>query len=271
MASSEDIDISNINFTDVLGEGGFGKVYRAIFTKPYKGYTEAAAKSINTQLVKDEVQIMKRLNHPHIVEFLGVYQKGPSTIILLECAPGGTLHQYLFKDEAAAPVSEELFRKWARESSLGIQYLHEKKFLHRDIKGSNCLLFQDKLLKLSDFGLSREYNRSMTTSSLKGTCGFMAPEIIATNANGRSTFSEFSDIYAFGMLLLQIFTRKPPFAGMEWQTVFLRVGKGTKPDIPSECPEDLADLMYECWDTNPRNRPTIQQGKHYLKCDFSLR
>ena len=262
MASSESIDISNISFKDVLGEGGFGQVYRAIFTTPYKGYTEAAAKSINTELVKNEVEIMKKLNHPNIVEFLGVYQKGPSTIILLECAPDGTLHQYLSKDKATAPVPEELFRKWARESSLGIQYLHEKDFLHRDIKGSNCLLFQDKLLKLSDFGISREYNRSMTTSSLKGTCGFMAPEIIVTNANGRSTFSVKSDIYAFGMLLLQIFTRKTPFAGMEWQTVSFKVGNGTKPDIPDGCPEDLADLMYDCWETDPRNRPTIQQGKY---------
>ncbi|XP_072043320.1 mitogen-activated protein kinase kinase kinase 9-like [Amphiura filiformis] len=260
MASPDVIDVSNITFAEKLGEGGFAVVHRAVFTKPYKGHTETAAKSVNNDLLKEEVEVMKQLNHPHIVEFLGVYEKGPTTIILLEYAPNGTLRQYLAKDPSVTPVPEDLLRRWAKESSLAIQYLHERKFLHRDIKAPNCLLFQDNLLKLSDYGMSRKFNRSLTTSSTKGTYGHMAPEIIRTNYADRSLFSVYSDIYAYGMLLLEIVTRKPPFDGIEPQAIVFRVGRNNlKPDIPLECPDDLADLMFECWDIDPRSRPTIQQ------------
>ena len=251
----EKIDYSNLEFHEQLGEGGYGSVNRVTFRKPYKGYTEAAAKSV-IEFRKEEVQILAKLSHPHIVDLIGFYQNGPVKIILLEYAQLGSLFDYLSKK--SKPLPDELKRKWIRESALGIQYLHSNNCLHRDIKARNCLLFQDNVLKLADFGLARETDHSITVSSQKGTFQYMAPELIATDDRNKASYSKFADIYAYGMLVLEICTRKSPFHDMEVAFVIYNVGSGKlQPTIPSECPKDLADLMKHCWNIIPRRRPTI--------------
>ena len=176
--------------------------------------------------------------------------------------PLGSLHEYLCKN-ANDPVLDELVRKWARESALALGYLHGKHILHRDIKPQNSLLFQDHNLKLCDFGLAREINHSQSTSSQKGTHGFMAPEIINTNDQNHAVYSVYSDVYAYGMLILTIVTRRPPFHGMDWAYVMFHVGRGElQPEVPQGCPDDLSQLMMKCWNKNPKQRPAIQSILH---------
>ena len=119
---------------------------------------------------------MAKLSHPYIVTWIGFYENGPVKLILTEYARYGSLRNYL--SDESKPLPEELKRKWTRESALGIQYLHAHNCLHRDIKGSNCMIFEGNVLKLCDFGLAREIDNSFTMSSLKGTYQFMAPELI---------------------------------------------------------------------------------------------
>ena len=174
----------------------------------------------------------------------------------MEYAPNGSLHDYI-ADESK-PLQNGLKKKWMQESASAIQYLHGQNYLHRDIKPQNCLLFEGNLLKLCDFGLTRVIEESQTTSSQKGTHRYMAPELHRGNERGRAIYSKATDIYAFGMLILEILTRKPPFQGWEWHKVIFEVGSGAKPTIPDDCPEDLASIMQGCWNTNPRQRPTIE-------------
>ena len=125
------IEIKNLEFLEKIGEGGFGSVKRVTFKKPFKGYKEAAAKSI-LEIGKHEVEVMSQLNHKHIVNLLGVCQQEAAALIIMEYAPNGSLHDYL-KDQSK-PLPYKLQKKWAKEAALAIKYLHANKFLHRDIK-----------------------------------------------------------------------------------------------------------------------------------------
>ncbi|XP_072024597.1 tyrosine-protein kinase SRK3-like [Amphiura filiformis] len=253
-ASVDKLDASNIDFHERIGEGGFGSVSRVSFKKPYKGYTEAASKTVIYELAMKEVEVMSKLHHPHIVNLLGICEIPSAKLIVMEYAPNGSLHDYL--KDPSKPLPYELQKRWAQESALAIKYLHGHNFLHRDIKPQNCLLFQDNLLKLCDFGLAREIEESQTTSSQKGTYRYMAPEIHVGNERGRAVYSRPADIWAYGMLLLAICTRKPPFEDLEWHRVVFEVGNGTKPSIPEGCPKDLSDIMQQCWNSDPKQRPT---------------
>ncbi|XP_072035450.1 uncharacterized protein [Amphiura filiformis] len=258
-----EIDFGILQFHESLGEGGFGSVNRVTFKTPYNGYTEAAAKSV-IDFRKEEVEILAKLSHPHVVRLIGFYRNGPVKIILLEYATRGSLYNYLSND--SKPLPDDLQRKWIREAALGIQYLHANKCLHRDIKANNCLLFEDNILKLCDFGLARETDHSVTMSSQKGTYQYMAPELINTSDSNLASYSRYADIYAYGMLVLEICTRKRPFHGMEYAHVVFQVGEGKlQPRIPRDCPTDLAVLMRQCWHHHPRQRPTIDRVLEVLE------
>ncbi|XP_072018959.1 mitogen-activated protein kinase kinase kinase 7-like [Amphiura filiformis] len=254
-ASVTKLDTGNIDLKECIGEGGFGSVRRVKFKKPYKGYTEAAGKTVVHEFASKEVEVMSKLYHPNIVKLLGICENLGAKLIVMEYAPNGSLHDYL--KDPTKPLPYELQKKWAKESALAIKYLHGHDFLHRDIKPQNCLLFQDNLLKLCDFGLAREIEKSQTTSSRKGTYRYMAPEIHVGNKHGRAIYSKPADIWAYGMLLLAICTRKPPFQRLEWHRVVFEVGNGAKPSIPEGCPKDLSDIMQQCRNVDPKLRPTI--------------
>ena len=267
MASEEsDADTlvySDIEFKEEVGGGVCGKVHRVTFKKPYKGHTEAAAKNF-TDLTPQEFKILSKLNHPHIIMLLGKFQNGPINLIFLEYTPFGSLHDYLTQDPFNA-TPENLLRKWARESALAVEYLHDNHVLHRDLKVKNCLLFgEDLLLKLSDFGLACDTTHTHTFSSIMGTFPYMAPEVVSPRGfREQVEYSIYSDIYAYGMLLLEICTKRPPFEGWDWRQITWTVSKwpGHKPDIPKDCPSDLADLILECLRWTPKDRPTIKEGK----------
>ncbi|XP_072042041.1 uncharacterized protein [Amphiura filiformis] len=246
------IEYGELTFQEQIGQGGFGVVNHVSFNTPFNGYQQAAAKSL-FNLEDGEIQVMSQLSHKNIVKLIGFSQAGPMHVILMEYAPNGSLHDYL--SDSSKPLTNELKQKWAEESALAIQYLHDLNYMHRDIKPSNCLLFDDNLLKLCDFGLARKLKHSESTSSQKG------------NDQGRFVFSKPADIYAYGMLILEICTRKPPFQTWEWHKVVFEVGGGAKPTIPRDCSKDHAKIMQQCWEYNPKQRPTIASILAVLKCD----
>ena len=255
--TEKQLKYGDFEFHEKIGEGAYGIVSRVTFTKPYKGYHEAAAKCIR-ELKKEEVNIMSKLNHPHIVNWIGFFSDGSINIILIEYAKSGSLYDYLMNPSLS--LSDALKRKWAKQAALALQYLHKHNFLHRDIKPKNCLLFKNDTLKLCDFGLAREIDHSFTLSSMKGTYQYMAGEIIRTNADNKGTFSIYSDIYAYGMLLLAIYTRRTPFDGLEYHYVVFHVGNGElQPSIPEDIPEDIRCVMKKCWEVEPKKRPTIDR------------
>ena len=255
---SDNIERSDFKFHEILGKGGFGVVYRVTFMKLYKGHDEAAAKCLQDSR-KEEIQILRRLRHPNIVTLLGFYEDGPMKVIFFEYTPHGSLHQYLSAD-VTTPLANDLRRRWAKEAALALQYLHKMNILHRDIKSSNVLIFDGDpgTLKLCDFGLAKDIDHSTTTSTQQGTYRFWAPEIIRTDDRNHAIFSKYTDMWAYGMLVFEICSRKLPFFDTEWQTVIFEVGNGNLvPQIPADCPDELAYIMRQCWRYEPRQRPSI--------------
>ncbi|XP_008561843.1 PREDICTED: mitogen-activated protein kinase kinase kinase MLK4-like, partial [Galeopterus variegatus] len=152
---------------------------------------------------------------------------------------------------------------WAVQIARGMLYLHQEAvvpILHRDLKSSNILLLEkiehddvfNKTLKITDFGLAREWHRT-TKMSAAGTYAWMAPEVIKS-----SLFSKGSDVWSYGVLLWELLTGEVPYRGIDGLAVAygVAVNKLTLP-IPSTCPEPFARLMRECWEQDPHIRPSF--------------
>ncbi|NXE77127.1 M3K21 kinase, partial [Cochlearius cochlearius] len=274
--SLTEIDFQHLELQEIIGVGGFGKVYRAT----WRG-REVAVKAARqdpdeditatAESVRQEAKLFSMLRHPNIIALHGVCLREPNLCLVMEFARGGSLNRALAA--AAAPgagaarggrrIPPHILVNWAVQIARGMLYLHDEAvvpILHRDLKSSNILLLEkmehddicNKTLKITDFGLAREWHRT-TKMSAAGTYAWMAPEVIKS-----SMFSKGSDIWSYGVLLWELLTGEVPYRGIDGLAVAygVAVNKLTLP-IPSTCPEPFAKLMKECWEQDPHIRPSF--------------
>ncbi|XP_068795108.1 mitogen-activated protein kinase kinase kinase 21 isoform X3 [Struthio camelus] len=276
--SLTEIDFQHLELQEIIGVGGFGKVYRAT----WRG-REVAVKAARqdpdeditatAESVRQEAKLFSMLKHPNIIALHGVCLREPNLCLVMEFARGGSLNRALAA--AAAPgspagaarggrrIPPHILVNWAVQIARGMLYLHDEAIvpiLHRDLKSSNILLLEkmehddicNKTLKITDFGLAREWHRT-TKMSAAGTYAWMAPEVIKS-----SLFSKGSDIWSYGVLLWELLTGEVPYRGIDGLAVAygVAVNKLTLP-IPSTCPEPFAKLMKECWEQDPHIRPSF--------------
>ncbi|GKV08067.1 hypothetical protein SLEP1_g19751 [Rubroshorea leprosula] len=219
---------------DLLGEGGFGKVYRGTLQSSNE---EIAVKRVRhkhdsgegmKQFVS-EIVSMRRLRHRNLVRLLGYSRRKGELLLVYDYMPQGSLDKFLFTDEKPSLNWPQRFQI-LRGVASALLYLHEEweqVVLHRDIKASNILLDSELNGKIADFGLARLHDRgsSSKTTLLVGTLGYMAPELTRTGKANMST-----DVFAFGALLLE-------------------VACGRKPIEPQGLPEEvsLVGWVRTCW------------------------
>ncbi|XP_041319508.1 mitogen-activated protein kinase kinase kinase 11-like, partial [Pyrgilauda ruficollis] len=207
--------------------------------------------------LRREARLYARLRHPNVVALRAVCLEPPHLCLVMEFAAGGPLSRAL----AGRRVPPAVLLDWARQVARGMRYLHSGTpvpLIHRDLKSSNVLLAQPvvgddvsgKTLKITDFGLAREWQRT-TKMSAAGTYAWMAPEVIRA-----STFSKGSDVWSYGVLLWELLTGEVPYRGIDGLAVAygVAVNKLTLP-IPSTCPPPFAQLMAACWEQDPHRRP----------------
>ncbi|XP_064207814.1 mitogen-activated protein kinase kinase kinase 11-like [Anguilla rostrata] len=258
------LDFRELSLEEVIGVGGFGKVYRGTWRGELVAVKAARQDpdediSVTAQNVLQEARLFAMLDHPNIITLKGVCLLEPNLCLIMEYASGGALSRAL----AGRRIPPHVLVNWAVQIARGMLYLHSEAIvpvIHRDLKSNNILLAQaienermeGKTLKITDFGLAREWHKT-TKMSAAGTYAWMAPEVIKS-----STFSKGSDVWSYGVLLWELLTGEVPYRGIDGLAVAygVAVNKLTLP-IPSTCPEPFAQLMAECWDQDPHHRPSF--------------
>ncbi|KAI4319351.1 hypothetical protein MLD38_032956 [Melastoma candidum] len=196
----------------VLGEGGFGRVYRGIL----EDGTEIAVKLLtrgqqngDRELIS-EVEMLSRLHHRNLVKLIGVCIERRTRCLVYELIRNGSVESHLHgSDKSKGPLDWDARMKIALGAARGLAYLHEDsnpRVIHRDFKASNILLEDDFTPKVSDFGMAREATEgSHISTRVMGTFGYVAPEYAMT---GHLLVK--SDVYSFGVVLLELLTGRKP-------------------------------------------------------------
>uniref|UniRef100_A0A1J3IYQ4 non-specific serine/threonine protein kinase n=1 Tax=Noccaea caerulescens TaxID=107243 RepID=A0A1J3IYQ4_NOCCA len=198
---------------NVIGEGGYGIVYRGVLTDG----TKVAVKNLlnnRGQAEKEfkvEVEVIGRVRHKNLVRLLGYCVEGAYRMLVYDFVDNGNLEQWIHGDVGdVSPLTWDIRMNIILGMAKGLAYLHEglePKVVHRDIKSSNILLDRQWNAKVSDFGLAKLLGSesSYVTTRVMGTFGYVAPEYACTGM-----LNEKSDIYSFGILIMEIITGRNP-------------------------------------------------------------
>ncbi|KAL4381988.1 hypothetical protein S83_012936 [Arachis hypogaea] len=249
-----------------IGKGGFGQVYKGVLPDGRHIAVKRLSKSSTQGATefKNEVLLIAKLQHKNLVAFLGFCLEGQEKILIYEYVPNKSLDYFLFD-----PHSEKLL-SWSERYNIidgiaqGILYLHEYsrlKVIHRDLKPSNILLDENMNSKISDFGLARIIDQQQGSASrVVGTLGYMSPEYAM-----QGKFSEKSDIFSFGVMILEIITGKKNVWRQFCNQTPLSV---LDPKMKENCSESevirCIQIGLLCVQENPDERPTISTIVSYL-------
>ncbi|XP_067906614.1 interleukin-1 receptor-associated kinase 4-like isoform X3 [Heterodontus francisci] len=197
-----------------IGEGGFGVVYRGYINNrmvAVKKLTAALDQHISMEELKlqfsQEIKTLAKFQHENLVELLGFSNDGEHPCLVYAYMPNGSLLDRLACLDNTAPLSWNTRCSIAKGTANGLKYLHENNHIHRDVKSANILLDDIFVPKISDFGLTRASShlaQTMLTEKIVGTTAYMAPEAM------RGEITPKSDIFSFGVVLLEIITGLPP-------------------------------------------------------------
>ncbi|KAM7475218.1 hypothetical protein LguiB_022461 [Lonicera macranthoides] len=286
--SFSELKIATRNFRGdtVLGEGGFGKVYKGWLDEkvnPKNGTgSVVAVKKLNDESMQglqewqSEVNFLGRLSHPNLVRLLGYCWEDKDLLLVYEFMQKGSLENHLFgRGSAVQPLPWELRIKVLIGAARGLAFLHtsEKQVIYRDFKASNILLDGSYNAKISDFGLAKmgpSASQSHVTTRVMGTYGYAAPEYVAT---GHLYIK--SDVYGFGVVLVEMLTglraldiNRPSGQHnlIDWVKPILNDRRKLKNIMdsrlegkyPSKGAVQIAQLALTCLGPEPKTRPSMK-------------
>ncbi|CAI8016918.1 Serine/threonine-protein kinase STY17 [Geodia barretti] len=247
-ASLLEIDKTDLEFGDLLGEGGGGSVFRGTWMS--KGLP-VALKRVRLSPDHCDAKILAELGeHPNIVSFFGYFHEHPDTTIVTALAKNGSLYNYLYKDFHVPTYQKSL--RWAKQIAYGMAHLHKLGIAHRDLKSSNILFTDDMEVQICDFGVSRSMPNTTEKSKTAGTWRWMAPEIVS----GKK-INMMCDVFSFSMVVWELMEHKVPFHREADLVASMRILKGERPQFTNNWPEYLAKLVKVGWSENPYYRPTF--------------
>ena len=252
-----EIDPADIAFHDRIASGAFGDLFKGVYCgqdvaiKILRGVHDD---SVQYQEFLQEVAIMRKVRHRNVVQFIGACTKKPHLCIVFEYMKGGSVYDHL-RNSGTYPIQHVL--RTALEVCRGMDYLHKKKILHRDLKAANLLIDEHGTVKIADFGVARVIDSPGVMTAETGTYRWMAPEVIE-----HKPYGEKADVYSFGIVIWELLTGKVPYSDRTpLQAAVGVVQSGLRPEIPPQCPAQLADIMRLCWQRDPSVRPSFETLK----------
>eukprot|EP01133_Synstelium_polycarpum_P010264 gene10264-11971_t len=261
--------VTMINYSDIkidkeIGKGHFSKVLRGIWKQK-----EVAVKKLN--LIKDkgkeemmnefkaEVELLGSLQHPNLVNCYG-YCLSPMCIVM-EYLPTGNLFDLIHSRENKLDTT--LILQFAYDIARGMQHLHSRNIIHRDLKSSNLLLDKHFNVKIADLGIARETSFTQTMTTI-GTVAWTAPEILR-----HESYNHKADVYSYGIVIWELLTGQEPYEGIPPMNAGILVAsKELRPELPENCDPNWKKLVVWCWAEDPNKRPSFIEVTDYLTKNF---
>ncbi|KAL5556908.1 hypothetical protein UlMin_039144 [Ulmus minor] len=285
---------NNFDARFLIGEGGFGKVYKGTL----KGINVAVKRSEpgpdqGFLGFQREIMVFSQISHPHLVSFIGYCDERSEMILIYELMENGTLRDYLYNSKGKTERSStQPNLSWEERLQIcigaanGLNYLHTglaEGIIHRDVKAANILLDEHFVAKVADFGISQFGPPDPIHFSLvvKGTIGYVDPEILVLGE-----FTTKSDVYAFGVLLLEVICARPAIIASsqreeinlaEWGILWQRKGQLEKimdpvlaDDINMSSLSLVGETAENCLKPSGAERPTMREVELLLKYALEL-
>ncbi|EGC35966.1 hypothetical protein DICPUDRAFT_91930 [Dictyostelium purpureum] len=248
---------------DIMAVGASGKVYKGRYRNKDVAIKVYSTENFcfNTEEFDREITIMSLIDsdHPNFTRFYGANKQNPKYLFMVsEYVQGGSLRDLLLNKDKPLTYFTQL--SIALDIANAMQYLHSIGVIHRDLKSLNVLITDDYSAKVIDFGTSRAIDVSKQMTLNLGTSSWMGPELFRNEP-----YTELCDVYAFGIVLWEIFCRKEPYEGVNSWSIPLMVAKGERPPVPSDCPSEYSKLMKACWADKPKKRPKFKDIHQTLK------
>ncbi|TPX43001.1 hypothetical protein SeMB42_g04896 [Synchytrium endobioticum] len=202
-----------------------------------------------------EIELLKDLDHENIVRYLGFEITDTTLNLFLEYVSGGSVTSLVSR---VGKLEEDLTRWITTQVLCGLEYLHERYIIHRDIKGANILVTDEGVAKISDFGISKKHEdrmvyRTQSRMSLQGSIFWMAPEVIKS----RSGYSAKVDIWSVGCVMLEMMTGSHPWANFDEIQAMWKLGEGkSAPPLPEDLSHQAHDFLSKGFIIDPEQRPT---------------
>lgn len=259
---SDLIPANEIQLVRKIGGGFFGQVWEAL----WHSHTKVAVKWLTNGGSNDEflseVRILKKVKHPHVIVCYGLsLDPQTNTLRLVTEMLDGSLLDYL-RDQPM-DLNNNQMTKISVQICNGMHHLVQKGIVHRDLAARNVLYKKRGMgecpeMKLCDFGLGRQMDNNYYSISAPGAAlpiKWTAPEALE-----KKRFSQFSDVWSFGVLMWEIWSfGTEPYVDWNAREVLQRIKAGERMRIPLGCPQEVYALMMQCWDLEPKRRPTFEK------------
>ncbi|XP_060837887.1 tyrosine-protein kinase Fer isoform X1 [Rhopalosiphum padi] len=249
-----ELNNDDVLLLEKIGRGNFGDVYKARLRSTNK---EAAVKTCRVTVPDEhkkkflqEGRILKQYDHPNVVKLIGICVQKQPIMIVMELVAGGSLLSYLRNNSKTLSVLQLV--SMCRDAAAGMMYLESKNCIHRDLAARNCLVDDKNIVKISDFGMSREEEEYIVSDGMKQIpIKWTAPEAL-----NFGKYTTLCDVWSYGVLCWEIFAKGgTPYSGLSNSKAREKIDTGYRMPAPEGTPEEIYRLMLQCWQYQPENRP----------------
>uniref|UniRef100_A0A0D9ZDK2 mitogen-activated protein kinase kinase kinase n=1 Tax=Oryza glumipatula TaxID=40148 RepID=A0A0D9ZDK2_9ORYZ len=248
----------------LIGSGTFGCVYEAAnrhtgalcAMKEVNIIPDDAKSAESLKQLEQEIKFLSQFKHENIVQYYGSEYIEDRFYIYLEYVHPGSINKYV--NQHCGAMTESVIRSFTRHILKGLAFLHSQKIMHRDIKGANLLVDVNGVVKLADFGMAKHLSTAAPNLSLKGTPYWMAPEVVQATLVKDVGYDLAVDIWSLGCTIIEMFTGKPPWSGLEGPAAMFKV-LHKDPSIPDSLSPEGKEFLRCCFRRNPAERPTASK------------